>query len=340
MKFDKFWVLILLVALMGAYGCSDDDDTTQGDWDLLTPFKGSRRASVTSFVIDNNAYVGLGYDGDDYVNDFYMFNETNGYWVQVDDFPGIGREKTVSFTIGEKAYVIGGYNRDLTTEEMGDVWEFDPSNDSSQWTQLSDFPGSARYNAVGFSTNGKGYFGTGNDGDNYLNDFWAYTPDGDSWEEIISLRGQKREEAFTFTVGDQIFVGGGRNNGLYQTDLWQFDQDEIDWIDRSIDDDDDEYDDFYDGVARVNCAAFVVNDKAYLAMGYNSGILSSVYEYDPSSDNWESRTSFEGTARQYCTSFVLNNEAYVLTGQSGTDYFDDMWGFDPEVDYDDGYYNW
>src|SRR5690606_2682064 len=123
-----------------------------GNWVRTTPFKGSRRGGSIVFTIGEKAYVGLGYNGDKYFTDFYEFDVNEGFWRNIAPFPGVPRERAVAFSVNGKGYVGLGYNRDEDTEELRDFWEFDPTKDpEDRWTQLTNFDGVARYNAVGFS---------------------------------------------------------------------------------------------------------------------------------------------------------------------------------------------
>jgi len=46
---------------------------------------------------------------------------------------------------------------------------------ANTWTQKTDFGGTVRQGAVGFSIGSKGYIGTGYDGNySYYKDFWEY----------------------------------------------------------------------------------------------------------------------------------------------------------------------
>src|SRR5688500_4528150 len=81
--------------------CSDDTDpeATLGNWTKTTPFKGRPRSGAISFTIGSQAFVGLGYDGDDYISDFYMLDINSGFWQAKEKFPGIVRERAVAFSI-------------------------------------------------------------------------------------------------------------------------------------------------------------------------------------------------------------------------------------------------
>ena len=152
--------------------CSDDteDQPTLGNWSRTTPFKGRPRSGAIVFTIGTKAFVGLGYDGDDYLADFYMMDINSGFWESKKSFPGKARERAIAFSINGLGYVGLGYNREEEKEELGDFWEYNP--ETNEWRQLNDFEGTARYNAIGFSIGSKGYIGTGYDGDEYNSDFW------------------------------------------------------------------------------------------------------------------------------------------------------------------------
>lgn len=338
-KLSLFVVLCVLL-LIPLSACDDDseDESELGNWVRTTPFKGSRRSGAISFTIGDKAYVGLGYNGDEYFTDFYEFDINQGFWQKLDTFPGVPRERAVSFSVNGKGYVGLGYNRDEDKEELGDFWEYDPAKaPQDQWTQLNNFSGIARYNAVGFSIGERAYVGTGNDGSNYLGDFWEYNPTNDTWQEIISYPGQKREEALVFLMEGKAYICGGRNNGLTDTEFWEFDAEAKKWTNKRPDDGEDYYDEFSAATRRSGAVAFTYNNKAYITTGIAaSGVAdNSVYEYDALTEVWDKKTSFEGSSRTQAVSFVLGDQMYVGTGQSGSTHFDDFWLFRPTEEYDE-----
>lgn len=330
-------ITTMCVVLMTFATCDEDDEDTStvGNWVRTTPYKGARRAGTASFTIGDVAYVGLGYNGDKYFSDFYAFDSEQGFWKTITPFPGVLREYAVAFSIGSKGYVGLGYNVDEYDEELADFWEYDPATDV--WTQLDDFDGGARYNAVAFSIGGNGYVGTGNDGENNLGDFWKYNPGDDSWQEIISYPGQKREEALAFVFENKAYICTGRNNGSTDTEFWQFDPESLSWTNLRPDDDESYYDDFTAAVKRTGAVAVAYNNKIYIAAGLGSSgtVDNRVYEYDPYTQVWDQKTSFEGSGRTFATAYVIGNQFYLGTGQSGSSRFDDFWIFNPTQEYDE-----
>lgn len=330
-------LFILLLFFISCSESSDDETSSIGDWVKTTPFKGRPRSGAIVFTIGSKAYVGLGYDGDDYLSDFYVYDVALGYWETRASFPGVMRESAVAFSIDGKGYVGLGYNREEDNEELGDFWKYDP--DADEWTQVSSFGGTARYNAVAFAIGSKAYVGTGYDGDKYNGDFWEYDAADDLWKEIASFPGEKIESGFAFVLGTKGYVAGGRNNGLYNDDFWEFDPQTSSWTSRAPDDDDSYYDEFSSAVRRNDAIAITIDGYAYVIGGYSSdgAIENAVYQFDPSTNVWDDRTSFEGTARQQAVGFVLEGRAFVGTGLNGSRRFDDVWEFRPDQEYDESY---
>lgn len=330
------FLIYLLVLLFSFSACSDDeeDEITDGDWWELSDFDGVPRSDAVSFVIDDIGYVGTGYDGDDRLNDFWQYDPSKNYWLKVADFPGEARNGAVAFSINGKGYIGTGYNGE---DELNDFWEYDPGTNT--WTQKADFMGSARYGAVAFSVGGKGYIGTGYDG-NYLKDFYAYSPDTDSWEQVISIGGSKRRDANSFVIGNKAYVISGLDNGVYENDMWQYDPATGLWTEmRNITDTDDDYDfdDDYTSIARIDGVGYALNGYGYLATGSTGSMITNIWEYDPLSDLWYEKTSFEGASRTNAVGFAIGNYCYLTTGRSSSYYFDDIWCFDPNQEYDEDY---
>ncbi|MBL7858505.1 MAG: galactose oxidase [Cyclobacteriaceae bacterium] len=336
-------ILLTFCCLAGLFTISscttDDEETTYGNWTKITPFKGSPRAGAISFTIDTKAFVGLGYDGDEYLSDFYVYDVELGFWSSLKNFPGTLRERAVTFSINGKGYIGLGYNRDLDKVELRDFWEYNPETD--EWSRIADFGGTARYNAVGFAIGSLGYVGTGYDGKNYNSDFWQFDPQENSWTEIISFPGEKIESGFAFVIGGNAYIGAGRNNGSYSTNFWEFtpgiDGAVATWTKRTPSSDKSYYDDFKGAMYRYNAVAVTSGMKAFIVGGVaSSGAVSrEVYEFDAATFAWTDRTAFEGSSRSLAVGFGLSNRIFVGTGLNGSSRYDDVWEFKPEEEYDE-----
>src|SRR5688500_12343651 len=98
---------LFLIILSSLFCCSDDpsSDSTIGNWTKTTPFKGRPRSGAAVFTIGTKAFVGLGFDGDDYLSDFYVLDINSGFWEAKQNFPGVSRERAIAFSINGKGYV-------------------------------------------------------------------------------------------------------------------------------------------------------------------------------------------------------------------------------------------
>ena len=155
---------------------------------------------------------------------------------------------------------------------------------SNTWTRKKDYPGSARYHAIGFSINNIGYVGTGYNGDTNEKDFWSYNPETGDWSQITALGGEKRRGAACFVIETWGWhsVTTGWNNGACD-DLWVYDPGTGVWTEkRKIDgDDDEEYDDDYSEITGSYKVGFAINGKGYVATGGNNAAGIRLWEYDP-----------------------------------------------------------
>ena len=120
----------------------------------------------------------------------------------------------MGFSIGSKGYVGTGYHSGFTRNN--DFWEYNPATDS--WLQLANVPGPARADAVGFSTSGIGYVGTGNQ---YM-DFYSYDVSTNSWSQITDYGPGNREKATAFVVNNIAYVGSGYYLSI-KSDWWKLD---------------------------------------------------------------------------------------------------------------------
>ncbi len=105
-------------------------DPSSDSWTQLSSFpaSGTNRYGMTSFVLDNKVYCGMGglyfaESGTDF-DDFWMFDPQTGLWTESTHMPWGGRYNSLSFVINNKAYVGFGYK---SGKEMKDLFEFDPN---------------------------------------------------------------------------------------------------------------------------------------------------------------------------------------------------------------------
>jgi hypothetical protein len=58
-----------------------------------------------------------------------------------------------------------------------------------------------------------------------------------------------------------------------------------------------------------------LEERGFVCLGNNGGLLSDLIEYNPESDTWTLRAAFGGSERKSAVSFVIDNKAYVGTGK-------------------------
>jgi Uncharacterized protein conserved in bacteria len=256
-----------------------------------------------------------------------------GNWTEYGDLSGAGRSGAVCFTIGDTvAYVGLGYN--YSSKYLKDFYMCDSKN---SFIPIDTFPGVARTNAVAFSVNGKGYVGTGYDGNNYLNDFWEYNPGTGKWRQVKTLSA-KRRGAVSFAINNVGYVGGGYNGDNYLKDYWKYtaDGDSGSWSAIAS-----------PSKLRAYAVAFVLDkngSKAFVTTGERDGsYLTDLIMYDPSKNEWTSLRDIANTntsesyddkyniVRSYASSFVISNKAYVSCGYNNG-VTATTWEYDPSTD--------
>ena len=330
-----------------------------GDWAKESPTVMLSRTEAVSFVINNTAYVGTGWDGlNTHYNDFWKYDAVNDSWSQVASMPaGTERNSAVAFSVNGKGYVGTGYDGDLY---RNDFYQYDPVTDS--WSQIASLPGTPRYEAVAFGIGNSGYVGTGFDGNYALKDFYQYDPSSDSWSSI-EFNGNARYGALSWVYDDQAYVVTGVNSAVFQTDFWVFNpkSDTSKWtkLHSIADSTSFAFDNGYTTIARWNASVAVVGNMAILSMGesgrstanppinFNPYInkytwtyqMNNVGEGGDRADVWVERTPFEGPITTGAVSFSLTGTNggggfFLIPGnpywKPGT-YYCELWQFFPNI---------
>lgn len=167
------------------------------------PQEARPRNGGVGFSINGKGYVGLGYDGVDYLKDFWCYDPATNSWTKAPEYPGDAVRYATSFVIDNVAYVGGG--EDYDSNILGDFYRFD----GTTWTAIQSI-GVPRTQATSFVCNGYGYvFGGTNGG--VIDAFQRYNPRLDSWESMRNLRDQSHstfddEYAGLARIGATSFV--------------------------------------------------------------------------------------------------------------------------------------
>ena len=188
---------------------------------------------------------------------------------------------------------------------------------TNSWVQRTNFGGTTRWSAVGFSIGSIGYIGTGNAG-GYLNDFWQYDPSTNVWTQMANFGGTARRFAVGFSIDNKGYIGTGQDASAYKNDFWQYDPSTNTWTAKAN----------FGGTARWAAAGFSIGSKGYIGTGQDvGGNKNDFWQYDPSSNTWVQKALFGGAVRYAAVGFGIGGKGYIGTGIGATIY-NDFWQYD------------
>jgi N-acetylneuraminic acid mutarotase len=245
-------------------------DMSRDFWTKLTDFPGEPRIGAVAITINGKAYLGLGYNGKVKLKDFWEFDPSTAAWTRKADFGGSARYGAVGFGIGNKGYMGTGYDDNDTR----DFWEYNPN--SNQWTQIASMGGSKRQYSVSFTFNEKAYVCTGINNGVSLTDLWQFDPSTGSWTQKTDIDNDDawtiiRSSGTAFTLGSKCYVGLGYSSGV-RSDFWEYDPALDTWTDKTN----------FEGSARQNASAFVINNRAFIIGGQSSSyFFDDIWEFLP-----------------------------------------------------------
>lgn len=254
-------------------------DPTLDNWTAKAPFPGTARVKAMAAVVNNKAYIGLGYfmssgvyNEESYPKDFWMFEPITNRWIRKADFPSTASNACVSFVYNNFIYVGGGFAEFGFTNEF---WKYDTEKDL--WIHLNDFPGQARSGSVMCTNGTKIFFGTGYRTLNE-NDWWEYFPNSDSWAKRKSMPDDGRENAVSLSINNRLFVSTGRHfggnltGGHVKSDIIEYNIDKNVWYRRG---------NIPEGI-RENAISFTIKGVGYIGFGENdSNVLNDFWCFEP-----------------------------------------------------------
>jgi N-acetylneuraminic acid mutarotase len=314
--------LALLVVLLSA--CNKVDEAPITDWIQLADFPGTPRATASTFVIGDNAYLCCGRIGyqHDTLNEVWRYESLTDTWTELDTFPGRPRVKAVAVTINGKGYVGMGSNSYIFEESVfRDFYEFDPS--TSKWTQKASFPGFASNDLAYTVVNGCLYTAMGFSGTGYSSDTYKYDPVTDVWTKLVDTPKSYNAPAF-FSIGNDFYVAGGFLGRNIRT-MFRFNTLTGIWTTAAS---------MPEG--RVMSNGLEIGGKGYVMLGRywggieNGGrIRSDILEYDPTENAWTKRGDFPGGIRQNSMVFTIGGRGYIVMGENYSQRKSDVWSFKP-----------
>ncbi|MCI5983167.1 MAG: Kelch repeat-containing protein [Marinilabiliaceae bacterium] len=223
------------------------------------------RNGAVGFSINGKGYVGLGYDGTNFLKDFWCYDPETNKWSLAPEYPGDACRYACSFVIDNIAYVGGGEDYDQNI--LGDFYKFD----GNTWTQIKTI-GVPRSQATAFTCNGKGYVFGGING-SAITAFQCYNPETEDWEDLRMLKNYTRDSfddqyvnlasygSTSFVVYDntpdcRAYVTTGGASGV-STLTWEYNPFYDYWVQKTS----------FEGAARKFAVSFVF-DNTDFGSGY------------------------------------------------------------------------
>jgi N-acetylneuraminic acid mutarotase len=293
-------------------------------WIEKNDFSGGKRERAVGFSIDNLGYICSGVNTSEIsLNDLWTYNPESDSWEQKANLPGSVRRNAIGFSIDGVGYVGMGMDSVVASESIPlfDFWAYHPENNT--WEQKADFPGSGGsgiYFATAFTADGKGYVCGGKSGPNdYSNELWEYKPSIDQWTQRANFPGGVRYQLSSFTIYNKCYVGLGVNQDVFKKDFYMYNPGSNEWS---------QIEDFPS--ERGSASSFSINNRGYICLGTNGGLLGDLIQYNPDSNEWAIKCSYSGSERKSAVSFVINNSAYVGTGKGYSGKKDSMHQYLPE----------
>ncbi|HPD24994.1 MAG TPA: T9SS type A sorting domain-containing protein [Bacteroidia bacterium] len=224
-------------------------------------------------------------------------------WTQKANFTIMNTGAT-GFAVNGKGYVYGGsINKNV---------EFDPI--ANTWTEKNPIPIKGA-NMISFVIGNKAYVGMPDALSGVNDTLYEYDPSTDSYTLKALYPGPKNLYGkIAFAVNNKGYVLLGNNSNKQ---LWEYNPVTNSWTQKATP--------IIGG--HSNYAAFTINNKAYVS------VSSNLYEYDPSTDTWATKSSLPNTvSRDEQRAFSIGNYGFVGGGGYLFKAYKDFYRYDPTTD--------
>lgn len=241
-------------------------------------------------------------------------------WDMTSAFPGTARDDGAAFVIGPDVYM--GTGREVGWGLTADWFRYHTTNDT--WEPIASLPSSGRQYCTAFSIGNIGYLFGGTDGNNWLNELWAYDPTTNTWEQRSSLPGPGRSGTVSFVIDDLAYVTNGRiGTSALSNELWRYDPVADAWNAMAP----------MPGEERQLAASFALEGSAYVVGGTTEDgtPLSTGWRFDANDNVWSAITDLPD-ARFGAEGFAIHWKGLVVAGATAVSSFPGTcYWYDPEL---------
>jgi N-acetylneuraminic acid mutarotase len=253
----------------------------------LADFGGAARNSASSFAIGTNGYIGLGFDGNDYLKDFWQYNSLTNAWARKADFGGTARYGAIAFSLDGKGYMGTGYDDNY----LNDIYRYDPAADT--WTQTTDILGKKRYNSAAFVYNDEAYVVGGSNNGAQVYNFDKFNPSTQEWTKLADINDATsqgfddnydnlaREYPCVFVIAskdgpDRAYMTCGQRGGTLLNDTWEYNFATDRWKTTTV----------FQGTTRAAAVTLTVDGRGLVLTGRSSSYrFDDVWEFLPKQKN-------------------------------------------------------
>ncbi len=306
---------LLLSMLLLSIGVS-----AQNTWIQRDSVKGPTRANCAAFMLVDDGYLIAGYNGFSKKRSVYSYDIDQDDWDQELSLgglagDGLNRTSAVGFNANGYGFVGLGEGNGFMFK---DLWKYDRYTDT--WTQMADYGGEARTQAVSFVVGNIAYVGTGKGSDfaTLLNDFYAYDSETNTWTQISDFPGTPRLDAVGVSMVGKGYVTLGYDGTSFPNDFYEYDPSTDTWDSKAS----------FPGTPRINAVGFGVFPSLFISTGDDGfNYLNDTWEYNYFGDIWIQRADFPGAPRSGASAFVIEDRPFVGTGFGDGTYYDDFYEY-------------
>ncbi len=213
-----------------------------------------------------------------------------------------------AFGIDNKVYVLAG--RDSKENLSNRLYCYDCTSD--QWEDKGVTPLQKRVYPITVVLDDIVYIGLGFNGgsiyteENYLRDFWRYTPATDTWERLADYPDRNTNAAVAFGHNGLVYAGFG-SHGTYSKDLYVYDPQQDEWLKVE------QHERSGFPYRATSAAASTLNGRCFVGTGFRKGSHNDWGEFLPDEGTWRRCATVPGGGR-HNTACTANHDGIWLIG--------------------------